>query len=192
MTRTAPTCAPAAGPFSGVPTRRHWLRWGARLSLAGLAGGAWAGEGAELQDWPRRIATPPLDAPGLGGERVRLADLRGRAVLLNFWASWCEPCRAEMPSLQLLAPVFGEDRLAVLAVNFKEAPLTVQRYVRQTRLALPVLLDPEGATARAWGVRVFPTTVLVDARGRARQRVSGAVDWSGAEAQRWIDRLLAA
>ncbi len=141
--------------------------------------------------WPRSEATPPLETVDLQGQGVRLADLKGRAVLLNFWASWCEPCRTEMPTLQDLPALLGEDRLAVIALNFKEPPQRVQRFVSQTSLVLPVWLDPLGEHAKAWGVRVFPTTVLIDRHGRARERVRGEVDWSSAEALTWVEQLLA-
>lgn len=140
--------------------------------------------------WPRGEATPKLDTVDLQGQPVRLSDLKGRAVLLNFWASWCEPCRAEMPTLQGLPPLLGEDRLAVIALNFKEPPQRAQRFVSQTSLTLPVWLDPLGEHAKAWGVRVFPTTVLIDRQGRARERVRGEVDWSSTEALGWVERLL--
>jgi thiol-disulfide isomerase/thioredoxin len=145
----------------------------------------------ELSDWPRGTATPALTTLDLQGQAVKLSDFKGRAVLLNFWASWCEPCRTEMPMLQDLPPLLGEDRLAVIALNFKEPPQRAQRFVAQTNLTLPVWLDPLGEHARAWGVRVFPTTVLIDRQGRARQRVRGEVDWSGNEALGWVERLIA-
>lgn len=145
----------------------------------------------ERSDWPRGTPTPPLATLDLQGQAVKLADFKGRAVLLNFWASWCEPCRTEMPMLQDLPALLGEDRLAVIALNFKEPPQRALRFVQQTQLSLPVWLDPLGEHARAWGVRVFPTTVLIDRQGRARQRVRGEVDWSGREALGWVDQLLA-
>jgi thiol-disulfide isomerase/thioredoxin len=141
--------------------------------------------------WPRSEATPKLETLDLQGQPVRLADFKGRAVLLNFWASWCEPCRAEMPTLQGLPPLLGEDRLAVIALNFKEPVQRAQRFVSQTGLTLPVWIDPLGEHARAWGVRVFPTTVLIDRQGRARERVRGEVDWSSNEALAWVERLIA-
>lgn len=144
----------------------------------------------DLSDWPRGAPTPALTTIDLQGQAVKLADLKGRAVLLNFWASWCEPCRTEMPLLQDLPGLIGEDRLAVIALNFKEPPQRALRFVSQTQLSLPVWLDPLGEHARAWGVRVFPTTVLIDRQGRARQRVRGEVDWTGREALDWVDRLL--
>lgn len=118
-----------------------------------------------------------------------MADLRGRAVLINFWASWCEPCRAEMPTLQQIADFYGPEKLLVLAVNFKEHLTRAIQFAASTGLSLPVLLDPQGQAARAWGVKVFPTTVLVDRQGRPRQRVQGEVDWTGSRAAQMIEAL---
>lgn len=135
-------------------------------------------------------ATPAFEALDTSGKIWRLADLKGRAVLINFWASWCEPCRAEMPTLQQIADIYGPDKLLVLALNFKEHPRRAIQFAATTGLSLPVLLDPQGQTAGAWGVKVFPTTVLIDRQGRPRQRVQGEVDWTGAPAAQWIDTLL--
>jgi thiol-disulfide isomerase/thioredoxin len=128
----------------------------------------------------------------LNGRVWRLADLRGKAVLINFWASWCEPCRAEMPSLQALAQAHGPQQLVVLAVNFKEPAATARRFVQRSELALPVLLDTDGAIARQWGAKVFPTTVLIDAEGRVHAVVRGEFDWSSAQAASLLASLLAA
>jgi thiol-disulfide isomerase/thioredoxin len=135
-------------------------------------------------------STPPLQALDTSGKTWQLDALKGRAVLINFWASWCEPCRAEMPTLQQVADLYGPDKLLVLALNFKEHPNRAVQFAAQTGLSLPVLLDPQGQTARAWGVKVFPTTVLIDRQGRARQRVQGELDWTGAPAAKLIDALL--
>lgn len=126
----------------------------------------------------------------MDGKVWKLKDLRGRAVLLNFWASWCEPCRAEMPSLQALAEREGAQRLVVLAINLKEPAEAIQRFVQGTQLRLPVVPDPQGDMARAWGVSVFPSTVLVGADGRVRAVVRGELDWTGATAQGLVAPLL--
>jgi thiol-disulfide isomerase/thioredoxin len=139
---------------------------------------------------PWQGAMPPLQAVDTQGKTWRLDDLKGRAVLLNFWASWCEPCRAEMPTLQQIADLYGSDKLLVLAINFKEHPARAIQFAASTGLSLPVLLDPQGLTAKAWGVKVFPTTVLVDRRGRPYRRVQGEVDWTGAAAKEWLEALL--
>ena len=121
---------------------------------------------------------------------VRLAALRGQVVVLNFWASWCEPCRAEMPSLELMAERHKGDRLQVLAVNFRETDGTIRRFLEQTDFSLPILRDADGAAARAWQVRIFPSTVVIGRDGRAAFTVVGEVDWGGAEARAWIAPLL--
>jgi thiol-disulfide isomerase/thioredoxin len=168
--------------------RRHLLQSAALGLLSGpLRSQA---QGFDRSPWPAQVPTPALDALNLQGQRVRLSDFKGRAVLLNFWASWCEPCRAEMPLLQSLPDLLGEDRLVVLAINFKETPRRVLSFVQSTSLSLPVLFDPQGDIARAWDVRVFPTTLLIDRQGRARQRVRGEVDWTSATALGWVDALL--
>jgi peroxiredoxin len=95
-----------------------------------------------------------------------------------------------MPSLQDVADVYGPDKLLVLAINFKEAPGRAIRFAKNSGVTLPVLLDTEGALARQWGVKVFPTTFLVDSRGQPRKRVQGEVDWTGAAAEKLIKALL--
>jgi thiol-disulfide isomerase/thioredoxin len=167
-------------------SRRHCL---ALLTLPmGLAAPAQAGLHTP---WPRHRSTPPITLPQTGGTPQSLAALRGRPVLLNFWASWCEPCRAEMPSLELLAARHEADGLVVLAVNHRETDGTVERFVTATGLSLPVVRDRDGAAAMAFGVRVFPTTVAIGRDGRARFSVVGEVDWQGADARRWLEPLVA-
>jgi thiol-disulfide isomerase/thioredoxin len=139
----------------------------------------------QVLPWKAGAKVPALQGTDLYGKVWRLQDLRGRAVLINFWASWCEPCRAEMPSLQELARTHS-DRLVVLAVNFKESEPTITRFVQRTGLDLPVLRDADGAMARAWGVSVYPSTVLIDAQGRANSVVRGEVDWASQDAQRLV------
>jgi thiol-disulfide isomerase/thioredoxin len=147
------------------------------------------GPAFEVSTWS--MATPPaFELADITGRTWRLADLKGRAALLNFWASWCEPCRAEMPTLQQLADLYGADKLLVLAINFKEPAARALQFAKKTGVTLPVLLDIDGKTAVRWGVKVFPTTLMIDNRGRARQRVMGEVDWTSAAAEKLISPLL--
>lgn len=179
---------PSPGLRHGL-TRRSTLRYALGWSGAALLP-AQASAG-EVTPWPRGQALPALDALDLEGNRWQLEALRGRAVVLNFWASWCEPCRQEMPTLQQLVDVYGSDKLAVLAQNFKESPATATRFARNAAMTVPVLLDPDGAIARRWAVKVFPTTVGIGRDGKPRWRVRGEMDWSGGEALRLVDDLLA-
>lgn len=159
-------------------------------AVALLAATGLHAQGFDVTPWPDRKAVPQLQAQDLQGKTWRLADLRGKAVLINFWASWCAPCQAEMPSLQALARAQGPDALVVLAVNFKESAPVAQRFVQRTGLDLPVLLDAQGAIARQWQVRVFPSTVLVAADGRVQAIVRGELDWSGPQAAALVEPLL--
>ena len=142
----------------------------------------------DVQPWNPRLPAPALVGSDLNGTVWRVADLRGRVVLVNFWASWCEPCRAEMPSLQRLVEQQA-GAVVVLAVNFKEPTASVQRFVQTTGLKLPVLQDPQGAMARAWRVSIFPSTVLIGADGRVRSVVRGELDWTGVEANKLLAPL---
>jgi len=171
------------------PAQRGLLLIGLGAMLALLAGSARAQIGFEVRPWPAHRA-PPLQA-GIdpSGKPLLLKDLRGQALVINYWATWCEPCREEMPSLALLAQS-QSGKLRVLAVNFKESPATVGHFVAATGLTLPTLRDPDGALARAWGIRVFPSTVLIGADGQVRSVVRGALDWHGEAAARLIAPLL--
>ena len=166
-----------------------------RLLLGALAGGA-AGlcaaepAGVQRRPWPPARATPPLKLPAWEGPAWSLAGARGQVALLNFWASWCEPCRAEMPSLELLAERHANDRVQVLAVNFRETDGAIRRFVAQTELWLPILRDADGGAARAFGVRVFPSTVVIGRNGRAAFTVIGELDWTAAAARAWLAPLL--
>jgi thiol-disulfide isomerase/thioredoxin len=148
-----------------------------------------ASPGYEVVPWSARDKQPLMEWMDQQGKVWRLADLRGKLVLLNFWASWCEPCRAEMPSLQTLA-MREEGRVVVITVNLKESPETVQRFVRQTGMSLPVVRDVHGDLARAWGVRIYPSTVLITPQGRVQAVVRGALDWAGPQGEGVLAPLL--
>lgn len=156
------------------------------LGAAGLVqvgGAAFASPGYELQPWNPKQALPAGDLVDLEEQHWSLPALRGRVVLLNFWASWCEPCRAEMPALQALAARESE-RMVVLAINLKESFDAIARFVQSTGLVLPVVRDVQGDIAKAWGIRIYPSTVLIDTDGRVRGVVRGALDWAGPEGER--------
>lgn len=172
-------------------TRRHVLQTCLAVASSTTLGAA----GAQGLSGPAYAVTPwlgPVSAFELvdtTGKIWRPTDFKGRAVLLNFWASWCEPCRAEMPTLQQVADLYGPNKLRVLTINFKEKPARALQFAQSTGVTMPVLLDTEGRTARQWGVKVFPTTLLIDSRGHPRQRVQGEMDWTSDAATRLITSL---
>lgn len=150
------------------------LSWGFQLV------GADAHAQFDKAPWPRSQATPAIDAVDLQGQRWTSAQLKGRVVVVNFWATWCGPCKEEMPSLQALHSADGTPPV-VIGINVKEPASTVKRFANAQGLTFPLVLDPHGEITRRWGVRVYPTTVLIGPDGQARWRVVGEVDWSGDE-----------
>ena len=158
----------------------------AALALPGIARAAHV-----VKPWPAGRPTPPLALTDLDDKAWSLAGLKGRPVLLNFWATWCEPCRAEMPSLELLATRHERAGLAVLAVNYKEAPPAIKHFLELLPFSLPILLDRDGDAASNWTPRVFPTTVLIGRDGVPRQSVIGELDWMAGTARELVEPLLA-
>jgi peroxiredoxin len=132
-----------------------------------------------------------LELADLTGRTVRIRDLRGQVVLLNFWATWCAPCRDEMPALETLARELGPRGLAVVGVNYKEAKLQVQAFVQEQKLGFPILLDHAGEVANRYQVFALPVTVLVDRQGVIAGTVLGIRDWVAPDARAFLDRLLA-
>lgn len=161
------------------------LGLGLAVSLT-LASPSRAGELRALE--PR--AAPTLELPGLGGVTHRLADWRGQVVLLNFWASWCQPCVEEMPGIQRLAGQMQNRGFVVIGVNVAETKKRATRSVEQMGVTFPVLLDAEGETFRAWGGKALPTSALIDRQGRLRYVGLGPLEWDGAEALGRVEALL--
>ena len=152
---------------------------------------AWPALATEVkrQIWPGRPFKPSLQLTKLDGGVWSLAEQRGKPVLLNFWASWCEPCRAEMPSLELLASRHQTQGLQVMAINYRETDAVVRRFIDATALRLPVLRD-DGEIAKVFGVRTFPSTVAINRKGRVLFIVVGECDWSSPSASRWVAEML--
>lgn len=107
---------------------------------------------------------PDFELKNLDGETLKLSDLRGKIVLINFWATWCEPCKVEMPLFEERYQLAGSD-LEILAVNFDESEQEVSQFVDEFNLSFPVLLDPGGEVQNLYRVRGYPTTFVVSEEG---------------------------
>ena len=143
---------------------------------------------------------PPIALPRIDGDTLSLAELRGKVVMLNIWATWCAPCRLEMPSMQRVYEQLREQGLEVVAVAVDKDPGLrqpdgairglVSDFVEQLGLTFPVVVDPTGGTERLYGVDALPTTFLIDRRGRIRVRELGGRYWDRSPHLEMIKYLL--
>jgi thiol-disulfide isomerase/thioredoxin len=184
--RTAP------GSRAASPGRRR-----VALAVAGLLlGVGWPYRAAlashVVRPWPAGRPVPPFDLVDLDGKRWQIDALAGQVVVLNFWATWCVPCRLEMPSLEAMAARRRGDGVVVVAVNYREAPEKIRSFLERAPFRPPILLDSDGDATVAWTPRVFPSTVLIGRDGRPAATVVGELDWGAAEANALLVPLVAA
>jgi peroxiredoxin len=165
------------------------------LSSLGLLGDGLAAPelpaGLKLGGYPDGERPPEFSGRTADGQTVSLAGLRGKVVLVNFWATWCVECRPEMPMFEQLHRDFVRDGLAILGVNVREGEKAIRDYARELGLTFPLVLDPKGEISRAYGVIGLPTTFLVGRDGRAVARAIGPREWVGTPARALIQALLA-
>jgi len=124
-----------------------------------------------------RPLAPPFDLKGPEGEQIRLADFQGRPVIVNFWATWCPPCREEMPSMQRAHEQISKEGMAVIAINVGEDADTVAQFLGQVPVDFPLPLDETSAVVTSWPVRGLPTTFVVDPDGRLAYVATGGRAW---------------
>jgi len=134
----------------------------------------------------------PLDftVPLLNGEPVKLSDLKGKVIFLNFWATWCGPCRAEMPSMEAVYQKLKGRGFEILAVNIMESPETTAAFMTQNALTFPAALDASGEISNRYGIQAIPTSFIIDKRGLLVSRVTGSLDWNTAGIIAALETLL--
>ncbi len=165
-----------------LKTRFEWI---ILLILAALLGGAWIVMSQEAVTAVSGTLTlteapivghpaPNFTLPNSLGEEITLHDLAGQPVALNFWATWCAPCRVEMPAFQQ-ASVKYNGRAAIIGVNQGEAAQNVADFAAEYRITYPLLLDTDSQISQLYEVRGLPTTLFIDADGIVREVVIGAV-----------------
>lgn len=138
---------------------------------------------------------PPFEAEGftlenLRGSMMSLRDFRGKVIFLNFWASWCGPCRIEMPAMELLWQVFQDDDFVILAVDVREERDTVSSFIEKNDYTFPVLLDSRGKVANMYDLRAYPTSFLIDREGKVVGKAVGAREWASKDSFDLIKYLL--
>jgi thiol-disulfide isomerase/thioredoxin len=145
---------------------------------------------AELKDLPPRPAAG-LTLPALAGGSLDLEQLRGKVVLVNYWATWCPPCRKEMPSMNRLAQRLADKPFVILGVNAGDTPEDIRAFLKRVPVAFPIVLDQEGTTLKAWQVFAFPTSYVVDKQGRVRMGLFGSIEWDEPAVLARLEALLA-
>jgi peroxiredoxin len=134
---------------------------------------------------------PDFSLPSLGGQTVRLSDLRGKAVLLNFWATWCAPCRLEMPTMDKAYQEYKSRGLEILAVSLDAGSNSVvKNFMQELKLDFPVLSDPDMEVLRLYRMVGIPASFLIDKQGIVRHREVGYRDWTDPESRRLLEAIL--
>lgn len=146
------------------------------------------GDGSQLRPWTGD-PKPNFALRTVSGDDLDLATLLGRAVVVHFFATWCEPCREELPALHRLVDRGSKDRLTVVAISVAEVPVRVKRFVEQTPVNFPVLLDEDRAVAKAWGVHTLPTTFVLDAALAPRLAIERDFDWDRLDFNAMLEQL---
>jgi len=139
------------------------------------------------------LRAPDIMLPTLSGETVNLASLKGKVVLVNFWATWCGPCLMEMPSMQRLYRQYQHDNFEILGVATDfEGASTVKPFVERLRLTFPILLDPQLAVNDLYKVTGIPTSIIIDRDGIITHKFFGSEDWDSEASHHLIEQILKA
>jgi len=134
---------------------------------------------------------PDFTLTDMQGKHVSLSDLKGKVVILNFWATWCPPCKEEMPSMERLYRQFKDQGLVIVAVNVeKDGRGAVQSFLQRSPYTFPILLDSDAEVQNLYKVFRFPETFILDRNGMVVEKVVGAIDWTSSQAVQLINFLL--
>ncbi|MDY0189610.1 MAG: TlpA disulfide reductase family protein [Desulfuromonas sp.] len=134
---------------------------------------------------------PDFQLQDMNGQTVQLSALRGQVVVVNFWATWCPPCREEIPSMNRLKNLLADLPVAIVAVNVEaDGPITVPRFVQRQPVEFTVAYDVDGVVHKQYGVAKFPETFIVNPDGVVVEIVIGGIDWSAPQVVDYLKQLL--
>ena len=143
-----------------------------------------------LQEMKDKSPSPDFTLANLRGEKVNLKDFRGKLLLLNFWASWCVPCREEMPAMERLYQKYRDHGFVILGVNVKDDKKSAIAFVKELKISFPIAFDPAGEVGLLYGAWGLPATYLIDTKGIALARSWGPADWFSPAAKELIEALM--
>jgi peroxiredoxin len=144
----------------------------------------------KLVHLPGDLPAPRFNASTPEGTKISIDDLKGKLVLLNFWATWCPPCILEMPTMEKLHQEFKEEGLKVVAMNFMEGPKTINTFIKKRGFTFTVLMDRSGEISQRYGVRAIPVTYLIGREGNMLVKSIGYKDWYKKEIRQFVSSLL--
>ncbi len=153
---------------------------------------SFAALGHGLSRLPTPVMAPDFTLKDMDDNTWTLSSLRGKVVMVNFWATWCPPCREEIPSMESIYQALLEDNFIVLAINQWETPDHVFSYMGQLEVYpnFPILFDPDSSVSEAFGVKGLPTTFLIDKQGRVIYRAVGGRNFNHPEVRALIQELI--
>ena len=167
------------------------LLWAALVELTSSKAGAddlYAAAG--MKEVIEHRPAPTFSLRTVDGRAIDLESLRGHGVLVNFWATWCGPCKDEMPALQRLKQAFPSDNFELLAVTTDQQPESIRRFVHALNINFPILMDESKDVSAAFGVRGLPTTIVISKNGLLMGRAVGPRRWDAPESVALIDALV--
>ena len=184
---------PAAAEPAGAPVlRRRLVVIVGVLAIIALAFGVVWLQSAKYEPLTVGMAAPDFTLPDMAGKNQQLSDYRGKVIFLNFWATWCKPCKEEMPSMQVLWDSLKKEDFVMLAVSMDRVTTTkeISPFVENLKLTFPILTDSWGQTDKRYKLMGVPETYIIDQSGVLREKVIGPRDWTRTESIGTIVQLL--
>jgi cytochrome c biogenesis protein CcmG/thiol:disulfide interchange protein DsbE len=168
-----------ASPAASLAKRRLIVSLAGLLILALAFGLVWM-QSYKYEPLIVGMAAPDFSLPDLEGKTVRLSDYRGKVVFLNFWATWCKPCKEEMPSMEILWENFKSEDFVMLAISMDRVTTKkdIPSFIESMKLTFPILTDSWGQTDKRYKLMGVPETYIIDQNGVLREKVIGPRDWT--------------
>jgi peroxiredoxin len=176
---------------ASLAKRRMVVTFGGLVILALAFGIVWL-QSSKYEPLTIGMAAPDFSLPDLEGKTVRLSDYRGKVVFVNFWATWCKPCKEEMPSMEILWDNFKSEDFVMLAISMDRVTTKkdIPPFIESMKLTFPILTDSWGQTDKRYKLMGVPETYIIDQNGVLREKVIGPRDWTLRESVTTIVQLV--